>query len=296
MAPSRSGDVSAPTSAATSERCRPWISSKRDSRASIAWARIRSLSDCARDATSRSRSRSGPRFHESLGPVTASDSARSMSVSSSAGAATAPAATAVGGAGSPSKIVVPIGSQPPNSRFATGTGASTSGGPAAGTGSSDATVSASAACVSRSAATVRSAAASPAVASPASTTTASVRGRSRSSPRAQRNSPDGGAIRTHSPACRPVVIRSRATTRTRSPASSATWETCLSALSCEPTRAMAPSVVMTAIASSSGSGRSATSLARTQLKLPSTGRTAQYPDGSIAQTSTVAPAASRSVG
>ena len=98
MPPIRSGSGSwaAP---AMSVCWRPWIVSNRDSLASIAWARVRSACDVARVAACRNRSRSGGRFHDSLGPVTASDMARSMSASSSPDAAAAPALTAGGGLG-----------------------------------------------------------------------------------------------------------------------------------------------------------------------------------------------------
>ena len=69
---------------------------------------------------------------------------------------------------------------------------------------------------------------------------------------------------------------------TRSPASSATWVTCRSSLSCEPTRATAASVTtmpegrVSLMASGRfSSGSRCTSRASTQLKLPFTGRTAQ---------------------
>ena len=91
---------------------RAWMPSNRASRASIAWARVRSLSDVARVAANRSRSRSGARFHTSLGPVTASESARSMSASSSPLTATAPPLTAVGGGPADGSSLSALGSRP----------------------------------------------------------------------------------------------------------------------------------------------------------------------------------------
>jgi hypothetical protein len=67
----------------------------------------------------------------------------------------------------------------------------------------------------------------------------------RSAWRTQRNSPAGGSIRAHRPACRPRSMRARSRTRTRSPASRRTWATWRRSLSCDPTRATAPSATTT---------------------------------------------------
>ena len=122
----------------------------------------------------------------------------------------------------------------------------------------------------------------PAVAATASAGGTTPGGTSRSPSHAQRNSPAGGSIRTHSPAWRPAAIRTSSITCTRSPASRLTWATCRRSLSCDPTRDTAPSVTITPtprpeawpVGGSPMTETASTSHARSQLKLPSTGRTA----------------------
>ena len=107
-------------------------------------------------------------------------------------------------------------------------------------------------------------------------------GVSRSPSQAQRNSPAGGSIRTHNPAWRPAAIRTSSITCTRSPASRLTWATCRRSLSCDPTRDTAPSVTITPtprpgawpVGGSPMTETASTSQARSQLKLPTTGRRA----------------------
>ena len=286
--------------AAASERCRPWIASNREIRASIASTRVRSISEAERAATCRSLSRTGARFHDSAGPVTASDSWRSISANSSPDTAPPPALTATGVIGvAGSKTLVPIGSQPAKSRRAEGMNPSGWGGaagnPVAGpTREASAGVPASVtACATATLASLIAATASlidavlfsvaaadAATAAAGGTTPGGV---SRSASHAQRNSPAGGSIRTHRPVWRPAVTRTSSITCTRSPASRLSCATCRRSLICDPTRDTAPSVTMTpmprpaagAVAVSPPTATTAsTSQARNQLKLPSTGRTA----------------------
>ena len=181
--------------------CFAWIDSNRASRASMAWARIRSDCDVALVDATRSRSRSGARFQESLCPVTASDRARSMSASSSPEAAVAPALTAGGGAAGVerSNTLVPRGNQPDRSFVMPPAGSCSAVCVAA---SNSATACVTALPASRIASTAAPAAASPAASAAVagSGTGASAGGSARSSARAQRNSPEGGSIRTQAAA------------------------------------------------------------------------------------------------
>ena len=308
MLPSRSGEGSAGTFTA-SACCLFWIASNRVSRASIASARSRSDCVLVCAAASRSRSRNCARFHCSFGPATASESARSMSANSSVTPTAPPLVAATGpGRGAASNTPVPIGSQPEKSRFESGTGSSVGGSMAAvgsGTAASRASLTASAIASPASLiATAASAAEAPVARSAAipgcGTSAASSGDSSRSASRAQRNSPAGGSIRAQSPACRPAAIRTWSITSTRSPASRLTCATCRRSLSCEPIRETAPSATITPVyepraaavgtfaGCSPSRASSSTSAARIQLKLPATGRTAQYPEPSVStdQTST----------